>query len=166
LLTQERLKIVLNYDPDTGLFTRRITLSSRAKAGQICSGMHCEGYLRISIDYERYLAHRLVWLYVYGEWPEYMIDHINGNRQDNRLCNLREATNSQNLCNQGKPANNTSGYKGVYYDKERDKWVSEIKVRKMKTFLGRFDSAEAASDAYNRAAIKLHGEFTHSSITG
>lgn len=89
------------------------------------------------------------------------IDHINGNRLDNRKENLRVATCSQNVMNRGKQANNTRGYKGVIYDKSRGKWRAEITANKKSHYLGRFDTAEEAALAYNEAAKELHGEFAY-----
>jgi hypothetical protein len=87
------------------------------------------------------------------------VDHINGNGLDNRRCNLRPCTNSQNLCNRGRTRNNTSGYKGVSWDKRAHKWEASIGVDGKHKHLGRFDSREDAARAYNEAAKRLHGNF-------
>ena len=104
-------------------------------------------------------AHRLAWFFVYGEWPQKQIDHINGNKSDNRISNLRLATASQNLSNKGITKSNTSGYKGVSFNRTKKKWMASIKVNKKSINLGYFLTPEEASEAYKAAAIKHHGEF-------
>ncbi|MCK9994454.1 MAG: hypothetical protein Dbin4_02974, partial [Alphaproteobacteria bacterium] len=98
-LTQSRLKELLHYDPDTGVFTRRVQTSSNARVGDVAGCLHPEGYRHIQIDGKRYAAHRLAWLYMTGEWPTNQLDHLNGVRDDNRWGNLREATHGQNQQN-------------------------------------------------------------------
>src|SRR5436190_23425691 len=98
MLTQEKLKEVLDYDPETGLFTSRVSRGGRpasARAGCVTT----KGYIKLSLCQKRYYAHRLAWLYVYGEWPSKQIDHINCVTDDNRIANLREATSAQNITN-------------------------------------------------------------------
>jgi hypothetical protein len=97
-LTQSRLKELLIYDPDTGIFRRRIACGI-AVAGSTPGNINAMGYLDISIGCKRYYAHRLAWLYVYGEWPSLEIDHINCDRLDNRISNLRDVTHHQNMNN-------------------------------------------------------------------
>jgi hypothetical protein len=94
-LTAERLREILGYDPETGLFTRLVR-TGRIRAGEVAGTAHSRGYRSIVIDGRVYLSHRLAWLYVHGEWPPEQIDHINRNRADNRLVNLRAAKQSQN----------------------------------------------------------------------
>ena len=115
----ERVRELLKYDPETGIFTRKIRTAQRHKIGDradflVTSG-NSEGYCRVSFDSKRYLAHRVVWLYVHGTWPELDIDHINGNKSDNRLANLREVDRSTNLQNKAHARkDNISGLLGVY----------------------------------------------------
>ena len=115
------------------------------------------GYREIGIKNIRYLAHRLAWLYVHGEWPQHQIDHIDGDKLNNLIANLRLATNSQNGANRGAPADNTSGYKGVSRAKQR--WRAVISVKGRYRHLGTFGTAEEAYAAYCKAARELHGEF-------
>lgn len=100
-----------------------------------------------------------MWFWVKGYWPKVDIDHKNGNRDDNRIENLRLAVRSENNINSVIPKNNTSGYKGAYLDKRRGRWASEIWVFKRKKFLGYFDSAAEAGKAYAEAAKDFYGEF-------
>jgi HNH endonuclease/AP2 domain len=160
MLTQERLKELLSYDPETGEFIWFVSRQGGAgKAGMIAGlvGVNNCGYKLICIDYVMYLSHRLVWLYVHGRWPYHQIDHINGKRDDNRLINLREATQTQNNQNIRKPqSNNTSGYLGAYWDKRKGKWGATIQLNKKSTFLGYFNTVEEASRAYLTAKLKYH----------
>lgn len=157
-LTVERLCELLHYDPVTGVFTRKVTLNSRFKVGDIVGVQRPDGYLRMSVDDINYFAHRLAWLHVYGVWADEQIDHINRVRSDNRIENLREATRSENAQNIAMFSTNTSGFKGVSYDSSRGKWAAKIGILglgKQKT-LGRFPSAEEAAKAYAKAAAQYH----------
>jgi hypothetical protein len=98
-LTQERLKELLHYDPETGIFTNLTQRGGHAKKGAVAGTKNSIGYVCIRIDYDQYRAHRLAWLYVYGEFPEKFIDHMNEIRDDNRIINLRLATHQENLHN-------------------------------------------------------------------
>jgi HNH endonuclease/AP2 domain len=119
------------------------------------------GYVSFMIDGRRYLAHRLARFWLRGEWtpPHLEIDHINGNKADNRLCNLRHCKPSQNRMNRGVPAHNTSGKKGVSFRKERGKWRAEIHISGKKRHLGYFETAELAHAAYYKAATEHYGKF-------
>ncbi len=100
-----------------------------------------------------------MWLIITGEWPEGRLDHINRVKSDNRWCNLREATNSQNLMNRYAPKNNTSGYKGVTLRQANQKWRSRITVNYKRIYLGDFDTKIEAHEAYYAASQKYFGEF-------
>lgn len=158
-LTAGRLRELLHYDLETGIFTWRICLNSRVPVGTIVLGRRADGYVRIQIDGKRYLAHRLAWLHVTGAWPRAHIDHINCDPSDNRFSNLREATDAENGRNRGYNINNTSGFKGVSYNKRARKYVASIKVDGKQKHLGTFYTAEAAHEAYCAAARDLHVEF-------
>ena len=158
-LTQAELKRKLHYDPETGIFIWNISPARVVKARSIAGCVNDLGYIRIRINYKHIRAHRLVWLYMYGEFPKGHLDHINGIRTDNRLCNLREATRAQNSFNRGRNKNNTSGYKGVRSDNRFNNWVARIGINGKDIYLGSFDSPEEASEAYQAAASKYHGEF-------
>ena len=160
VITQEDLKKILHYEPETGLFTWiAARASNKMKAGQVAGGISVQGYVRISIKAKRYLAHRLVWLYVHGHFPPDHTDHINGIKTDNRLCNLRAATHAQNLTNRGETRGRPPGAKGVYWDKRRKKWVVRCKANGNFLYFGSFNTIEAASAVYQEFAKKHHGEF-------
>lgn len=157
-LRQERLKEMLEYSPETGVFTWKKS-SGRVKAGAKAGWTTHNGYLKIAIDKVEYTAHRLAWFYTYNKWPTEDLDHINGERQNNKLSNLREATRSQNLQNKGKQCNNTSGFIGVSYNKSRGKWDARLKVCGKQICLGLFETAEEASKAYETESSKHFKEF-------
>lgn len=157
--TQARLKELLHYCPDTGVFTRLVLLCGRGRIGSPVGFADPKGYTIIPIDGMKHRAHRLAWLYVHGEIPAMQIDHINGIRHDNRLSNLRLATNSENCSNARIRSDNTTGYKGVTWHKAIRKWTARIMVRKKHLNLGVFDSPEDAYAAYCAAAKEHHGEF-------
>lgn len=155
----QRLRQVLRYDPDTGEFYWNIALSRRVKVGERAGTTGVNGYRYIRFDGYMILAHRLAWFYSYGVWPVEMIDHIDGNRENNRLTNLREATMSQNACNGALRSTNKSGYRGVSWEKRKQRWVARIVKHGKQHVLGLFKTPEDARDAYLKAAKELHGEF-------
>lgn len=143
MITQSRLKELLNYDPSSGLFTWIKPKGSRAKVGDIAGSNIC-GYLSMRIDTSRHYIHRLAWLYLYGEFPLDQIDHINGDRSDNRIANLRCVDDSENKKNMKRPKNNTSGVSGVCWHKHASKWWSRISADGIVISLGLFsDKFEA-----------------------
>lgn len=159
MITQEELKNLFNYCAETGVFTRLKSVSNNTNSGDIAGSMRQDGYCVISVNNKSYLAHRLAWLYNHGIWPANMIDHINRNPSDNRLSNLREATRSENGFNAKIRSHNTSGFKGVTFNKIKNKWVAQCSLNKKTIQLGKFKTAELASLAYQAFAKKQHGEF-------
>lgn len=160
MLTAERARELFDYDPDTGDLTWKVSLNPRAPAGWIVNTKHGDGYYSVRVDRKTYLAHRVAWLIVYGEWPDKLIDHVNGDRRDNRLSNLRKATYSENGWNCGVRASNTSGFKGVCKHNKCGKWIARIRIGNgVRKHLGLFDTPEAAHAAYRRAAEEHHGAF-------
>jgi hypothetical protein len=153
-LTQFELKKRLSYNEETGLFDRVFP-----KNTPVGATVNDEGYLNILVNNQLHRAHRLVWLYVHGVFPTKYIDHINGIRNDNRLINLREVSNTENLHNQKIRLTNTSGFKGVSWSKQRQKWQAQCCVNYIKTHLGYFDTPEEASKVYNDFAKIAHGRF-------
>ena len=158
MLTYERLTEVLDYDPDIGVFTWKKSTTNCVRAGAV-AGAVSGGYRRIKIDCRLYAAHRLAWLYQTRSWPPDMIDHIDGNKLNNRFRNLREATRSENNSNSKRPANNSSGFKGVSYRKQVGRWTAQITVNNKRSHIGYFNTPEAAHAAYVRAAKQSRGEF-------
>ena len=154
-LTVEYLRSILHYSPETGVFTWKVRTSTRVKAGDVAGSLDGHGYLQIKVCSRLYLAHRLAWLYTYGEWPKDQLDHINRNRLDNRIANLREVTNKQNHQNKSKPSNNTSGHTGVSWHKRDSKWQAQIAHNYKRIHLGFFATMEEALSA-RKAAEKLY----------
>lgn len=158
-LTQEFLKSILEYDQETGEFfwikPKRSWVAAGVKAGSI----EAKGYVVININRGLYKAHRLAWLYVYGEWPKNQLDHIDRNKQNNKISNLREATNSQNQQNTPKYKTKAlvrSKYKGVSLHNKTKKWQAEIQIEKKRFYLGLFSCEEDAAMAYLEAKKNRH----------
>ena len=154
-LTAERLREVLDYDQETGVFTWKIRTHSRVKAGDVAGALRPDGYIQISIDGCLHRAHRLAWLYVTGESPPSEIDHINCVKNDNRISNLRLATRSENLQNQLRAkSNNNTGFLGV--SPNLWKFKAEIQVDGKRRYIGTFPTPEEAHAAYLKAKRQLH----------
>ena len=156
-LTQERLKQLLAYDPETGVFNWRVNRRPTIRIGDV-AGCTRDGYAIIKIDQCIYMAHRLAWLYVHGCWPTQDIDHINRVRSDNRLANLRECSRAENCQNTAARFGNTSGHKGVSWVAKRQKWLAQIVIGGKNVNLGRYTTLEDAIAA-RRAAELDH--YTH-----
>lgn len=157
MLTQERLKKLFHYDLDTGIFTRKISTSSRGRKGNIPGTKTKEGYIRISIDHKSYMAHRLAWLYVYGEWPKDQIDHIDRVRSNNSIKNLRDVNNLVNSHNFDiKNTHSNSGYRGVHLNKKLKLYEAKISVNKISTHLGLYKNPITAHIEYLKAIKKYH----------
>jgi len=159
LLSYELASSLLNYDPDTGIISWKAVSGARTKIGMPAGSKQPNGYLRISVNKNRFLAHRLAWLLYYKEWPLDIIDHIDGNKSNNKIENLRVGTILKNNYNTGITVTNTSGYKGVSWNSANNKYIANINVKGKKVYLGMFSTSEEASEAYNKAAKELHGEF-------
>jgi len=144
MLTQERLKEVLDYNPETGLFFWKRKINNISNGNPAGSHQN-KGYIQLMIDSRNYLAHRVAWLYMYGEWPKNQIDHINRNKKDNRICNLRDVNNSTNQINIGLRSHNSSGVTGVVKSsKPHRPWAAQINRNNKKIFLGYFNTVEDA----------------------
>lgn len=163
-LTAERAREVLSYDPETGEFTwlarsgaDPVTKGWNTRyAGSKAGATDSAGCRQIAIDGKAHLAHRLAWLMVHGRWPREQIDHINGRRNDNRLINLREASRAENAQNIGPNRRNKVGFLGVSRNEKLGKWVAFIGLNKKNRYLGSFETAEGARDAYLAAKRELH----------
>lgn len=153
---------VLNYDPETGIFRWTATHNQGRTAGCV----NGSGYIIIKFEYRRYRAHRLAYFFMTGEWPEHYIDHINGEKTDNRWINLRPATNQQNQMNRGIDANNTSGVKGLSWNVNNSAWSASVCLhgkRHKKDFAairrGLEQSKRDAIRWLESTRARLHGEF-------
>ena len=155
LLMRDRLLCLLSYDPESGDFVCLQDVGSRAKAGALAGWLTPAGYRHIRIDRVAHSAHRLAWLYVYGEWPDGHVDHIDHCRSNNRIANLRvvdDALNGQNR--RGPDSDSTTGYLGV--TPQRGRFQAQIRAFGQYHYLGLFDTAEEASAAYTEAKKELH----------
>lgn len=150
------------FDYRDGALYWRVKASNNVKIGQPAGCKKKNGYLYISVYGRHWLAHRLVWLWHYGEVPE-EIDHCNGVRNDNRIENLRPATRLENQWNSAKPITNTTGFKGVSWNKRLGKYMAQIRINGRQTYLGLFTDPSAAHDAYMAAANKNFGQFARAS---
>lgn len=157
MIDQYRLKELLGYHSETGEFTWQVS-SGRAKPGLKAGTLSGKGYLQVSLDGRRYYLHRLAWLYVYGENPPETVDHINRNKTDNRISNLRLASVAQNNRNILSRKDSSSGARGVR--KDGNKWRAFIQSNGKNKNLGCFPTLELAKAAYQRAARERYGEFS------
>lgn len=153
-LTQSRLKELFRYNPETGIFTRIANhTGSPIWKSEWASNGH--GHVRMTIDKVQYVAHRLAWLYVHGTWPKKFIDHINGNRRDNRISNLRECDDVLNQQNRhGAPSHSKTGLIGA--TPHQGRFRAQIRANRKLIRLGCFDTAEEAHAAYLKAKRELH----------
>lgn len=161
-LTQQRAMQVVAYDAETGELRWLVASSPKARhhvyrPGDVVSGRQSQGYIALWVDGRKYLAHRVAFLIAHGRWPAGDVDHVNGNKTDNRIENLREATRVQNNGNTKLPRHNTSGMKGVR--RHRAKWVAQISIENQCRYLGIFETKEQAGEAYAKAAQEHFGEF-------
>lgn len=151
MITLDRLNQLVTYDSVNGVL-RWAARRGRVGPGERVGGVDREGYRRVRIDNRQYLEHRLVWLWHHGSFPR-ILDHIDRDRCNNRIENLRLCNESQNAANAGPAIHNTSGYRGVHYEGERDKWVARMRLvvdgKRTRHRIGRYDTAEDAAIAYN-----------------
>lgn len=157
-ITQEELKAVIHYDELTGLFTWiNPSIYKPSLVGKVAGHVDFYGYVVISVNRKIYKAHRLAWLYMTGNFPKNLIDHVNGIKSDNKWVNLREATYSDNRQNIRKPkTGNTSGYLGVYWHTRDKKWRACIKVDGKNKYIGNYDDPKIAHEAYLEHKRKSH----------
>jgi hypothetical protein len=158
MISHDRLLELLVYDAETGVFTWRIARPGN-KAGSVAGCQRRDGYNVIRLDGKLYLAHRLAWLYEHGEWPIAELDHANGIKGDDRFCNLRLASHSQNNLNRGARSDNKSGLKNIHWDKRTRSWCVQITGGgEPKTTRYFHKVADAQAFAANERAAR-HGEF-------
>ena len=160
-LTAKLVRELFNYDPDTGFISRRIS-KGKSLAGVRLKAKNKHGYLNLSISGKNYSQHRIAWIYFYGERPKDCIDHVNGIRDDNRICNLRDVNQTQNKQNQQVAKTNKTGLKGVWLNKQvkhKKSYIAGITVKGKNIYLGAYPTPELAHEAYCKAAAIYH---THS----
>lgn len=160
-LTQDYLKSILHYDPDTGVFTWLKKLSNNTKVMGVAGTIAQDGYVKIRINSQGYPAHRLAWFYFYGTFPQEQLDHINLNRSDNAIKNLRIASHSDNQRNKKISKSNKSGYKNVSWCARAKKWKVGLKVNGKSIHFGYFSDVNDANIAATNARNLMHGEFSN-----
>lgn len=164
MLSLERLKALLHYDPETGLFTWLVSKGT-VKSGKIAGTVGVSGsgreYINIRLDRKQYQGHRLAWFYMTGSWPGHVVDHEDGDGLNNKWLNLREATHNQNHYNQFLNRNNKSGVKGVNWHKGCQRWRASITYEGRKIHIGLFTSLDEAQVAIEKVRKELHGEFAN-----
>lgn len=154
MITQQELQDLLDYNPATGEFRWKIQRGRAIKAGDAAGCIQkSTGYWQISSSGKTYQAHRLAWLYVYGQWPKGMVDHIDGKKTNNAIANLRDVSHRQNQ--QNRHYHRNGKLVGAGWDKKNMRWQSHIYIDGKQRSLGRFDSELAAHHAYLRALLKL-----------
>ena len=156
-ITAERVRQLLDYNSETGILTWRVNRRGQVKVGAIAGTLSSTGYTQVKLDGRCYKAHRIAWLHRFGMMPKLQIDHINGDRLDNRLCNLRDVSQLVNNQNRRSASScNTSGLLGVTHPSRDKTFSARIRYSGRKLCLGTFDTAEAAHVAYLDAKRKLH----------
>jgi hypothetical protein len=153
--TQQELKELFDYDAATGHLIWKVDRGTNKMKGRLAGFLIKKGFIKIKINYVFYCEHRLVWMWHFGEMPLLDIEHINANKSDNRIENLREITKSEIRHRSKKaPLNKTSGFLGVY--KHKNKWRAKIKLNSKQIHLGTFDNPEEAHQAYLAKKRELH----------
>jgi hypothetical protein len=159
-ISQVQLREVLDYNPDTGIFRWKIKSSKSLSIGETAGCTRADGYVTIQYNAIPYLAHRLAWVYTHGELPSTsIIDHVDGNPSNNKLNNIRVCAPTQNQQNRRVNSNSISGFKGVSWVEERQKWKARTWLKRKYYFLGYFDTKEDAIKAHQSFCITYHGEF-------
>lgn len=156
-ITAERLRELLEYNPETGIFRWLVSRGNQIKSGSVAGSINAAGYVDIRVDGHRYYGHRLAWFYVNGTWPNKDIDHRHHVTSDNRIDKLRDVPRLINQQNQNTPhRNGTSGFLGVSWAKRDKRWTAQIGMMGKIVHLGSFDTPEAAYAAYLEAKRRLH----------
>lgn len=159
-ITQKQIMEYLEYNPDTGVFAAAKTHGTLWRQGKVVGHKNKAGYITITLLGKVRKAHRLAWIYVYGEDIDgYEIDHINGDKSDNRICNLRISSHQQNMFNMKKKSTNKSGVKGVHFDKRCNKWRAQTSINKKRVHIVLFNTIESAEKAIREFMVANHKEF-------
>lgn len=160
MMNQSEANRLFSYNPSTGVIKWSVNVGKKIKAGDVAGTVLSTGYVSIIVKGKAYKAHRIAWLIMFGVNPDCDIDHVNRNRSDNRACNLRLATRSQNAINSSVSSSNSSGFKGVSFNKASGKWVANMVIDGKQKQLCKSESKEDAINAYKVASLKIHGEFS------
>ena len=156
MITQERLKELVSYDPETGVFVWLQDNGTKAKAGDIAGRVDFYGYIKIHADGCSYSAHRLAWLYMTGQFPKMNVDHKNGDRSDNRIANLRDVPQQINCQNHRKQNGQKKELIGACFDKATGKFKAQIMHKGVNFHIGRVDTEELAHSAYVEKKREIH----------
>jgi hypothetical protein len=159
MITQAQVQELFNYDPDTGVLTHKTSFSHR-KIGRAVGSYTGNGYLQVNIKCKSHLVHRICFLHYHGQLPA-MVDHIDTDKSNNRILNLRECTSQENSFNSKIRIDNTSGIKGVSWYKRIKSWQASIVISRKKIWLGNFKDIEDARKAVEAARVKYHKEFSN-----
>ncbi|POT55119.1 hypothetical protein C3432_22735 [Citrobacter amalonaticus] len=157
-ISQQKVREYLQYNAETGEFHWKVSSNGRIKIGQVAGCLESSGYIKIRIEGKAYGAHRLAWIFTYGEIGNQLIDHINGDRADNRICNLRPASALENSRNR-KDQKNQSGARGVYWNQPYGKWQASGFKNGRLISLGYFENKEQAIEVATDFRRKEYGEF-------
>lgn len=159
-LTQARLKELLEFEPETGVFRWKVSRGfgpTRRNPGDVAGAVYGNGSHYIVVDRQSHPSHRLAFLWMTGAWPDHDVDHINGDRLDNRWINMRPASRKENMHNRGRAnKNNKSGLLGVSWSKQKSKWIAQIMADGRAHYVGLFPTPELAHAAYLKAKDELH----------
>lgn len=158
-MNYDEISKYINYDPVSGKLFWKMSRGSR-KAGDEANTT-CEGYITIKVNKCSYKGHRIAWLLYYGDWPRGFIDHINQDRSDNRIVNLRDCNRQQNNSNVANRADNRSGVKGVSWKQSHGRWCAQISFQGKILHLGLFDCLEEAARVVRDKREELHKEFAN-----
>ncbi len=165
MISQSELQKLFKYNKETGDFIRKVKTAIATSVGEKAGYKNKQGYVQMRIQGKTYQAHALAWLYMFGEIPT-LIDHIDGNRSNNAITNLRIADRSINGFNREKKSESSSVFKGVLWSKKYGKWESKINASGKRKHIGYFHSEQEAGHAYNKSAIELHGEYARLNPVG
>ncbi len=156
ILTQSRLRELFDYDPETGVFTRKLSRGGKAMTGAKVGNYAGGGYLKVNLNKRNEYLHRLAWVITYGVWPAGVVDHINGIKDDNRIANLRDVTRSANQHNMPSRTNNWIGCPGVSWSTSASKWRARITLDRKEIHLGSFANLAEAIAARHAAKTIYH----------
>ena len=160
-MSAEQARSLFEYDPETGVLRWKVSPRKKTKIGSVAGTRTKYGYVRVMYQQRSYMAHCLAWSIAYGEWPDFVLDHRDRVRDNNRLGNLRPATALLNAWNQMAPRRNTSGVKGVHFRAQRGKWQASARKQGRTYYFGLHDTLEAAAEARRAGAKELFGDFAN-----